>query len=136
MDQKTQTAFIAKLNQMTQAGDLQWFSKGPPNVLTAGTDKAIPSFYSTYLNGKTIALFTERIPLVNIDEPTYNQNYNLIVGGRPTRNWTERLVLMLMDGEKPLWEFSGSAGLNDLWTAVQAVTSRVDDYVKGVLSSE
>lgn len=124
MNPRHLTDFVAKLNRLTQEGQMRWKLARAPASLTAGSSFKIPAFFQCDLLGKTVGIYEERYQ----DYSTETDEWY----------WASRLVLGLFDAEgNQVWDFpDGLAGLQDLWNAVRYRSADVDKYLDAVLAAD
>lgn len=122
MDRVTIARLLAKLNRLTSEGVIRWESKKPPESLVYKTDKYIPVYFETIYDGRSMAVFQERVKDYSgeIDEFYY----------------AERHVFVILDeNDMPLWRYTDHEGvLYDLFNTVSEKVSGIDDIINKLLN--
>jgi len=112
------TKALAKLNELTQRGQLKWKIVDPPD--TRGSSDVVEIAYGTEFEGKRLRIFSRRSKIA-LDEDRFD--------------WSEYPVLQIVDGGgRPLYGFPTVAGINDLLESVQHQVSGVGQLIEKLAS--
>jgi hypothetical protein len=113
---------IAKLNELTQEGDLKWYAVPNPESLDVGTDKKPTAVYETKYKDKRLRIYREE----------YKYWYD-----EDRWEWSSKIILAFVDkNNQNAWEFPDVAGLADLYDSVRYQGAGVDQFIKDMLSGE
>ncbi|MFO1431347.1 MAG: hypothetical protein U1F76_14595 [Candidatus Competibacteraceae bacterium] len=115
---------ILELTRATVEGKLDWEIKPSPDILSAGTNDVIPTYYETTFKGQTIGLFQRRYLTPSVE-------YNGFL-------WNESTVLVFLDStRKVIWEYSEfQSALYNLFQVVRDSCADVEEILDKLLAAD
>ena len=115
--------FVAKLNRRTQEGRIKWDLYDTPEELTSGKDEKFPFFWGTQVNDRNLGLYVRRY--LDYDS-MHDDNF-----------WNEQTVLAFCANDwTPVWEFPGTAGINELRNSIERQYVEADSFIDKFLAED
>lgn len=111
---------VAKLNEMTQDGNLLWNTVPNAESLSLGKDKPVKTIFQTVYKGKELRIYEETYKYWT-DEDRFE--------------WSSRIILAIVgeNGEN-LWEFPAVVGIIDLYESVRFQVANVNQFIEDLFS--
>jgi len=115
---------VAKLNEMTQSGKLEWRRLRPPEI--SASDNYIDMIYTAPYKDRYISLYDKKVEDVE-DYSQYGETFF----------WVRKIVLAISDAEGyPIWEFPHVHGIEDLFNSVSYQVADVKGFLDDLMDDQ
>jgi len=121
---------VLKIFRMTHEGNLKWHHGKAPAIWSMATDSVYPIYFETEYQGRTLALFEERFPVLKMPKALSTSIFG------DDRNWGSRARLALLGPhDEIMFEFPYVREIQGLLDAVRYKEADVEEFLDEILKT-